>query len=293
MKYPEYDYAVIGGDMRQVYLAEELAHHTNRICHFALLREPEQSCCSKDALVASMDSFDELGMASCIICPIPFCKNGTFLNQSAYEEDMSMRTLFSNLRPGQTFFAGCIPEAFRTAAMKKGVRVYDLMQDVSLSYFNTIATAEGAICEAIANSICNLHQSRCAVLGYGKCGRMLVQDLKGMSCQVQSFSDEEEELSQACLTADRTGSLSDFGMLAGEFDFIFNTVPAPVISANLLSAMRKNVTIIDIASSPGGVDFEAAKKLGINARLCPGLPGRYAPSSSAKAIKEVIERIKE
>ena len=28
-----YDFTVVGGDMRQVYLAEELAHHQNHVCH--------------------------------------------------------------------------------------------------------------------------------------------------------------------------------------------------------------------------------------------------------------------
>jgi dipicolinate synthase subunit A len=50
------------------------------------------------------------------------------------------------------------------------------------------------------------------------------------------------------------------------------------------------VTIIDIASAPGGVDFSAAQKMGISAFLCSGLPGKYAPASSASAIQKIIEK---
>lgn len=74
------------------------------------------------------------------------------------------------------------------------------------------------------------------------------------------------------------------------FDFIFNTVPAPVITEELLSRVKKGVTVIDIASKPGGVDFEFCQKNGICAKLCLGLPGKYAPKSSAGILMEVIEK---
>ena len=74
-----------------------------------------------------------------------------------------------------------------------------------------------------------------------------------------------------------------------DYDFIFNTIPALVLTAPLLKKMKPQVTIIDIASAPGGVDFAAASELNLCARLAPGLPGKYAPASSARAIKETIE----
>lgn len=291
MKHP-YDYAVIGGDMRQVYLAEELAQGSNRICCYALCKTTDAHRCSDTSYVAVAASLNEICSTSdCIICPIPFCRNGAFLNQSSFDEALSIDRLLSYLKPGQWFFAGCIPDNFKSAAERKGVQVYDLMDNTSLSFFNTIATAEGAICEAIMRSPVNLHQSSCAVLGYGKCGRTLAHVLKGMFCHVYAVSEQEKERAEASLIADGTGSMKDFRTFAGKFDFIFNTIPSVVVTSELLANMKRSVTIIDIASAPGGVDFAAAKQLGINAVLCPGLPGKYAPSSTAKAIKQTIERI--
>jgi dipicolinate synthase subunit A len=36
------------------------------------------------------------------------------------------------------------------------------------------------------------------------------------------------------------------------------------------------------------VDFDYCQKKGINAKLCLGLPGKYAPKSSAGILLEVI-----
>ena len=58
------------------------------------------------------------------------------------------------------------------------------MKDEILTVKNSIATAEGAIAEAIQKSSRNLHGSRCLVLGYGTCGKTLVSYLTGMFCHV-------------------------------------------------------------------------------------------------------------
>ena len=62
---------------------------------------------------------------------------------------------------------------------------------------------------------------------------------------------------------------------------------------NILKNVRKDCLIIDLASKPGGTDLEECKKLGINAKLELALPGRVAPKTSAKYIKQSIYNIME
>ncbi|MDO4339585.1 MAG: dipicolinate synthase subunit DpsA [Eubacteriales bacterium] len=286
-----YDYAVIGGDMRQVFLTEKLAIDAKRVCYFALYAVPDKRCFSDGAFVTAASSLEEaLSLSACIIGPIPLCGKDACFNQTVLDEHISEERLLSCLKSGQSFFGGCIPAEFRSAADLKGVRIFDLLENPSLSYFNTIATAEGAVCEAIRQSPQNLRKSFCAILGYGKCGRTLLQYLKGMECRTYVAARREEARAQAGILSDYTGTLEEFISHAGEFDFIFNTIPSAVISLETLKKMKPSVTIIDIASAPGGVDFEGARQLGLTARLCPGLPGKYAPVSSAGAIKEIVEK---
>jgi len=49
-----------------------------------------------------------------------------------------------------------------------------------------------------------------------------------------------------------------------------------------------SVVIIDIASAPGGCDYTYCKKKGIHAKLCPGLPGQYAPKTSGEILAKAI-----
>ncbi len=50
-------------------------------------------------------------------------------------------------------------------------------------------------------------------------------------------------------------------MLPG-FDVVVNTIPAPVLGERELAAMPGGSLVVDLASLPGGTDFEAARELG-------------------------------
>lgn len=288
MRNLQYDYAVIGGDLRQVYLAGELASIQNCVIYYALIKPPGQLSDSS-FLVESSSLEAAIHSARCIICPIPFSKDGLYLNQNVLEKPLPLDALLNMLETKQAFFAGGIPDDFAIAAKERGIFIYDFMKNNSLALFNTIATAEGAICEAIQKSPRNLHHSKCAVLGYGRCGRTITNYLKGIFCNVSVFSKDADELALAGTIADNTSFLYELEKRVDEFDFIFNTIPAKILTDNILDKMKPSVTIIDIASAPGGVDYEAAQKLGINASLCLGLPGKYSPYSCAKSIINVIE----
>jgi dipicolinate synthase subunit A len=73
-----------------------------------------------------------------------------------------------------------------------------------------------------------------------------------------------------------------------EADCIFNTVPSMVLPRERLMLLRPGTLVIDLASSPGGVDFEAAKQLGLEAILALGLPGKVAPVSAGRILARHI-----
>ena len=170
----------------------------------------------------------------------------------------------------------------------KGVHVFDLMDDKSLSVKNSAATAEGMIAEAIIRSSRNLRESRCMILGYGTCGRMLGSYLKGIGCEVGILEKSREAC--ACAKADGM-QIIDAGTLERELeqmDIIFNTVPQVILTAERLAYVQKGAWILDIASGAGGVDYTAARRTGVQAVQLPGLPGKYAPCSSAEIIVDTV-----
>ena len=75
-----------------------------------------------------------------------------------------------------------------------------------------------------------------------------------------------------------------------KMDIVFNTIPYKILDKSTLILMSKETLIIDLASAPGGVDYEVAEKLGIKAILASALPGKVAPDSASDYIKEFVYR---
>lgn len=158
---------------------------------------------------------------------------------------------------------------------------------------NALPTAEGALQLAMENTERTIHASRCLVIGYGRIGKLLAERLLALGAEVTVSARRYGDL--AWIDAWGYQSLRT-GALTGElerFDLIFNTAPALILDAARLEEVREDCVILDLASAPGGVDFDAARRLGRQVIAAPGLPGKAAPRSAAAAIRESIYHILE
>ena len=74
-------------------------------------------------------------------------------------------------------------------------------------------------------------------------------------------------------------------------DAVVNTVPALVITRDILKKARTDCYLLDLASVPGGIDFKAAKALNIKFNWALGLPGKVAPLTAGDIIRKTIYNI--
>ena len=278
-----YKIAVIGGDKRQVYLARILAKKGYVVSVYGLCERIH------DERIQEAASLKEaLKNVEAAVGPAPFIRSGKVTG--TYEvSDINIEVLFDELPENAVFFAGNIPDEVKRYAEGKGIRVYDMMKDELVAARNAVATAEGTVTEAITRSPVNLTKSRCLVLGYGRCGSVLTRLLKSLFCRVFVSEKDETRAADAFILADGIVSEAELTDAVENVDFIFNTVPERILPEEKLRHVGKNTWILDIASAPGGVDYRAAEVLSVNAVLLPGLPGRYAPASSAEILADFIE----
>lgn len=271
--------AVIGGDKRQEYAA-------------TLLEEQgyEVSACGIAASHVCRDIKEAVENAELILGPVPFSKDGLHIQAKDTTADLLLEALVSCLNAGQVLAGGCIPEAVKEACRNSRTVCFDYMESEALAVYNSIATAEGAIAEAIIRHPSNLHGARALVLGYGRCAKTLAQKLDGLSVEVTVYARSLEARMQAFAQGCPVMEWEEAYRCLPSFDYLFNTVPAMVLDEKALRALKPSAVIIDIATAPGGVDLKAAETIGIDAALYPGLPGKYSPYSSAKAIVEEVLR---
>lgn len=163
--------------------------------------------------------------------------------------------------------------------------------DQELALLNAIPTAEGAIQEAMELSPVTLHGSSALIFGLGRCGGALARALLGLGARVTAVVRRSESAAQAYSMGAASCQLEEAGRAARQADFIFNTVPAPLLTAALLAEVGRDTIILDLASAPGGTDFTAAAQLGLQAKLLPALPGRAAPKTAGRILQAVYGRL--
>ena len=196
-----------------------------------------------------------------------------------------LRRLKESLTPQHIVLGGNIPKDFTAFCDERKIAYIDYFKNPAIAIENAVATAEGAICEAILTSEYNLHQSEALVIGFGKCGEILADKLEGLKCNVTVST--RDAIAKARAKAYGYHLLSDSSYQ--QFDLLFNTAPAPVLGRSIIDQLKPDAVIIDIASAPGGTDFNYCAEKGIAAKHCPGIPGRYSPKTSAKILFDHIQ----
>lgn len=156
---------------------------------------------------------------------------------------------------------------------------------------SALPTAEGAIEIAISETPITIHGNKCLVLGYGKIGKLLSKALYGMGAQTYVEARKYADLAMIEGHGYEPLELCNLNKEIHKFDIIFNTVPSLILDDEILSNVKKDALIIDLASKPGGVDFDAAKAYGVKVIWALSLPGKVAPVTSGAIIKDTIINI--
>ncbi len=283
-------YLVLGGDLRNVKLAGMLADDGNRVYSFGQDRSDEILDDGRIEKCTSLKTAME--KAQVIIGPVPFSSNEDFIN-APFAHDKIMIDDLMKTNKGKIFISGSIKDNLRKQLDEKYMEVIDIMKRDDLAILNTIATAEGTIEVAIKNTDKILQGSRVLILGFGRVGKIVANKFSKMSAIVTCAARKVSDLAWIKAYGYNSLNINDMLYDLKEFDIIINTVPQTILRERELKHIDAEALLIDLASSPGGIDGKIAKSMGLNFIWALALPGRIAPSSSAKFIKDTVYTILE
>ena len=277
--------SVLGGDLRSINLINLLAKDFDIVYTYGLekaeiLKENEKVvlCESLDELVYNTDI---------LIAPIPFSKNGVDLFMPFSDNKITIQKIIDKMK-SKKIVAGSIKNDTIKIAEDNAVTIIDIMKNESLAILNTIATAEGTIELIISNTDKILQEQKILVLGFGRVGKTLAYKLRLLDSNLTVASINSEELAWVRVYGYIPKDLYKLGEEYTDFDVIINTIPSLILNKEKIDFLKKDVLVIDLASEPGGVDKEYIKEKNIKYIHALALPGKVAPYTSAKFIKEVI-----
>ena len=187
-------------------------------------------------------------------------------------------------------FAGAINEEWRLFLEKNGIVYWDFMKLPEVVEGNGVITAEATLAEVLNHGAYSVQGQKVLVTGYGCCGKKIAKVFSQLGAEVTVAARRGEVRKEITRDGYQTVDFCGMKEVTASVDTIVNTVPAMVITRDVIQSMRRDSLIIDIASKPGGTDFDAARECKIQAYLSLGLPGKYTTTSSAKLLKEAISK---
>lgn len=277
--------AVVGGDMRQFAIYEQLLSQNNNtaLCAFEKYEIPGRD-------ISYPLCADTLYGADIVILPLPAFAAGK-LNAYFSDESITEDALLRMIPKGAKVFGGKLSKSFMDAAKDNGIYVCDYMQREEFAVLNAVPTAEGAIALAIEHTGGMICKSRILICGFGRIGKILSQRLLSLGAHVSVSARKPHDL--AWIFAYGMNPLKTGELLhdAFDYDIIINTIPDMIFDKKMLSRVKNGCVIIDLASLPGGVDLESAEDMGLTAFRALSLPGKTAPAAAGRIILSTIENI--
>ncbi|HIU29291.1 MAG TPA: dipicolinate synthase subunit DpsA [Candidatus Egerieisoma faecipullorum] len=279
-----YRFSIIGGDMRNVKLSELLSEDGHEVHTFALdnTGKISQRC---------SDLREAFALSDIAVGPMPFTSgDGTYLNAPFHPEKIEIAKIADVIREssfGGLLIGGRIPLALSGV----GAVSADLLQRDDLAVLNSVPTAEGALQIAMEELPYTIRGLRTVVCGMGRVGSTLARLMQRVGADVTVAARSSRDFAICEAEGLKSCTYSHLRRILPEALLVYNTVPALIFDRELLDCMNREALLIDLASMPGGTDFEYAAKRRIRTIHALSLPGKVAPAGAAQIIQKVIYNI--
>ena len=254
-------FGIIGGDKRQLFLAKSI------------------SDCCYDVILGGFDKLKSLGAieisdiktaiskSDAIIFPLPsVCADGT-VNTPFSDNKTKLDEEMISLLKEKPIFVAMKNKFLKAYPQLADCEVYDYSAKEEFAVANALLTAEGAVEIAMNEYEGTIFDSKCLVCGFGRIGKMLAKMLKSLNAQVTVSARNEVDFAYIEALGCKHINTNALKSVKG-YDLVFNTIPVMIFDSDLLMNTDRNTIIIDLASLPGGVDFEAARRYKTNHWLC-------------------------
>ena len=263
-----------------------LAKDKNTVSVFAMENSKE---IMENKTLKKCESIEEaIEESKIIIGSIPFLKSNGEMYTTFSDKIIRVENFTKKKYKDKLFIAGNISNSAKEKLEGSYEKVIDLMKQEELVILNTIATAEGAIDVAIQNTNTIIHGSNVLILGFGRVAKEVATKFHGLSAKVTCAARKTTDLAWIKTLGYEALNINKLGEDLKKYDIIINTVPQMIIEKENMQFMKQEVLLIDLASSPGGINIEDAKQMNLKFVWALALPGKIAPVTSAKFIKETI-----
>ncbi|MEH6942600.1 dipicolinate synthase subunit DpsA [Bacillus sp. JJ722] len=277
--------AIIGGDARQIEVIKAL--HASKTTLFLIGFEN----LSIDLNNVTKLKLNEMNFknADVLIFPVPGIDLHGKIEASYSDSELTIsKDFLSSTRQDCLILTGVKTTFISELLAKDERKTIALFERDDVAILNSIPTAEGTLMLAIQHTSRTIHGSNVLVLGFGRIGFTIARIFSRIGANVSVMARTQTHLARIIEMGYSPITSESLQEQIHQYDLCINTVPAPILTADIIKSMDTSTLIIDLASKPGGTDFEFAKKREIKTLWPLGLPGKTAPQTAGEILANTI-----
>jgi len=276
---------MIGGDLRIALLAELFSQEDWQVYTYGLEQYETKEKIMKVEDIATLGSKTDLFFSA-----VPLSKDGIKINAPFSTKDIILKDGLEQIGKGKFFAGGIKPEWKREYENK--IHFIDVLEDETLTIQNAISTVEGAVQKMIEATTTTIYESKILILGFGRIGKLLANRLERFGAEIWCEARKEADLAWIRAYGYQVVPLPELKEIdLSRFSIIANTIPSIILEEKEIAKLNPDCYVIDLASNPGGINREEIAKRNIAFDWALALPGKVAPLSSARFLKQAFERL--
>jgi len=280
--------AVVGGDEREREIARLAAATGATVTAFGF-PWPDDGI---ESVQRAKNAVDALKGAHVALFPIP----GMTLDGAIFatEKIVPDQGLLENMEASAHIILGIADAGLQQAAANLDIGIHEYEHDQELMLLRAPAIVEGIIGIIVENTDVTIHKAKICVVGQGNIGKVLTRSLIALGGHVTVAARNPVQRANAYTMGAESIGLDAFSANAKAFDIIVSTVPAPIISTEIIDGLSASTLLVDISAPPGSIDLDHARSRGIRAVWARAM-GRRAPitvgASQWSGISVTISRL--
>jgi len=150
----------------------------------------------------------------------------------------------------------------------------DIFKEEEFIKANSNLTAEGTLYLIMQEINTSIYDKTYAILGDGYLAKALSELFDKLGLEYNMYAR----------------NLGNLNKIDVDKNIYINTIPAMIFDKEIIEKLTKVDYVIDLASAPGGVNFEALDEKNIKYNHALALPGKYCPKTAGELIGKLLTK---
>ncbi len=261
--WPSLTIALVGGDRREQEIARQ-AVATGATVRAYGIPFPDEGIAG---LVRAGSLAEALSSADIALFPIPGIApdGGLHAPAVAPERVIPTREALAGMRAPAHIILGWADANLNGHCDALAIQRHEYEWDRELMLLRAPAIIEGMLRLMIERTDVTIHRAQVVQIGQGAIGALATRTLIALGARVHVVARSGEQRAAAIAAGASASPLEALPDLLPTADIVLSTIPARLLVRPLLDRVNPRALVIDLSSPPGGVDWDAAKELGLNA----------------------------